>query len=91
MLAEFFFALAMLWWEGLRALKIDISSLPPPPPPAVQLPAAPLRASLIVVVHTTIPLNELRDSSAGVQTAARCAYVCAIVCIYNPWSRHILR
>ena len=26
MLAEFFFALAMLWWEGLRALKIDISS-----------------------------------------------------------------
>ena len=25
-LAEFFFALAMLWWEGLRALKIDISS-----------------------------------------------------------------
>ena len=30
MLAEFFFALAMLWWEGLRALKIDISSYPPP-------------------------------------------------------------
>ena len=25
MLVEFF-ALAMLWWEGLRALKIDISS-----------------------------------------------------------------
>ena len=25
-LAEFFFALAMLSWEGLRALKIDISS-----------------------------------------------------------------
>ena len=31
MLAEFFFALAMLWREGLRAN----------PPPAVQLPAAP--------------------------------------------------
>ena len=27
MLAEFFFALAMLWWEGLRALKIDIRGL----------------------------------------------------------------